>query len=81
MESLEFRDPKKTVEIPTRQGKVQRDQHWPYREWIGGKEPTGNHVKKRQKSSKSVKNIFENVRHFSRRAKTSKIVKKCQKFY
>ena len=33
------------------------------------------HVKKRQKSSKSVKNIFDTFRHFSRRAKTSKIVK------
>ena len=37
------------------------------------------HVKKRQKSTKSVKNIFDTFRHFSHRAKTSRIVKKCQK--
>ena len=37
------------------------------------------HIKKRQKSSKCVKNVF---RHFSRRAKkTSKIVQKCQKVF
>ena len=30
------------------------------------------HVKKRQKSSKSVKNIFDTFRHFSRRAKNVK---------
>ena len=39
------------------------------------------HVKKRQKSSKSVKNIFDTFRHFSRREKTSTIVKKCQTYF
>ena len=39
------------------------------------------HVKKRQKSSKSVKTFFDTFRQFSRRAKKSKIVKKCQKVF
>ena len=32
----------------------------------------------RQKTSKSVKNIFDTFRHFSQSAKKSKIVKECQ---
>ena len=37
------------------------------------------HVKKRQKSSKSVKNIFDTFRHFSRRAKNVKNRQKASK--
>ena len=39
------------------------------------------HVKKRQKSSKSDKNIFETFRHFSRRAKNVKNRQKVSKYF
>ena len=39
------------------------------------------HVKKRQKSSKSVKNIFDTFRHFSRRAKNVKNRPKVSKIF
>ena len=39
----------------------------------------GPQVKKRQKSSKSVKNIFDTFRHFSRRAKNVNIRQKVSK--
>ena len=39
------------------------------------------HVKKRQKSSKSVKNIFDTFRHFSRRAKNVKNRQKVSKIF
>ena len=39
------------------------------------------HVKKRQKSSKSVKNIFHTFRHFSRRAKKVKNRQKVSKYF
>ena len=39
------------------------------------------HVKKRQKSSKSVKNIFDTFRHFSRRAKNVKNRQKVSKSF
>ena len=41
----------------------------------------GGHVKKRQKSSKSVKNIFGTFQHFSRRAKNVKILQKVPKIF
>ena len=39
------------------------------------------HVKKRQKSSKSVKSIFDTFRHFSRRAKNVKNRQKVSKIF
>ena len=39
------------------------------------------HVKKRQKSSKSVKKFFDTFDNFRAGQKTSKIVKKCQKVF
>ena len=40
-----------------------------------------SHVKKRQKSSKSIKNIFDTFRHFSRRAKNVKNRQKVSKHF
>ena len=45
------------------------------------KGPERGHVKKRQKSSKSGKNIFDTFRHFSRRAKIVKNRQKVSKIF
>ena len=51
-------------------------------QWTAKKGPAvRGHVKKRQNSSKSVKNIFDILDIFRAGQKASKIVKKCQTYF